>query len=120
MARFRPNIVLGHAADDAELMPHDEDRLDLLHIATHADEGEDESAGAVQLKLVKPCPRCPIPNIDPATAASSPEVGDTLQGYRQDARVKGAVTFGMNAIVLGGAGQLLKRGQAVGARYCFD
>ena len=43
-----------------------------------------------------------------------------LQGYRQDARVNGAVTFGMNAIVLGGAGQLLKVGQAVGASYCFD
>jgi uncharacterized protein YcbX len=124
MARFRPNIVLGNAAGGPELAPHDEDRLDLLHIATDADadegEGADESAGAVQLKPVKPCPRCPIPNIDPATATSSPQVGDTLQGYRQDARVGGAVTFGMNAIVLGGVGQRLRVGQAVGARYCFD
>jgi len=116
MARFRPNIVLGNSASGPALAPHDEDRLDLLHIATDAS----ADAGAVQLKPVKPCPRCPIPNIDPASAASSPEVGDTLQGYRQDARVGGAVTFGMNTIVLGGAGQLLKVGQVVGARYCFD
>lgn len=118
MARFRPNIVLGNCASGPELAPHDEDRLDLLHIATDA--SADAGAGAVQFKPVKPCPRCPIPNIDPATAASSPQVGDTLQGYRQDARVNGAVTFGMNAITLGGVGQRLKVGQAVGARYCFE
>ena len=112
MARFRPNIVLGDAASGPSLAPHDEDRLEVLHIVT------DE--GAVQLKPVKPCPRCPIPNIDPATATSSPEVGDLLQRYRQDARVNGAVTFGMNAIVLSGAEQRLKVGQPVGASYCFD
>lgn len=112
MARFRPNIVLGDAADAPGLMPHDEDRLDLLRIATEQ--------GAVQLKPVKPCTRCPIPNIDPATAATSPEVGDMLQSYRQDARVDGAVTFGMNAIVLAGIDHLLKVGQPVQARYRFE
>ena len=112
MERFRPNIVLGDAAGALALMPHDEDRLDLLHIATEQ--------GAVQFKPVKPCPRCPIPNIDPATAVSSPEVGDTLQSYRQDARVNGAVTFGMNAIVLQGIDHLLRVGQSVGASYRFD
>ncbi len=115
MARFRPNIVLGDAPDAQEgsaIAAHDEDRLDVLHIAT------DE--GVVQLKPVKPCPRCPIPNIDPATGASSPEVGDLLQTYRQDARVNGAVTFGMNAIVVGGIDHLLKVGQAVTASYRFD
>lgn len=111
MERFRPNIVLGKPADGLELVPHDEDRLDLLQIATEQ--------GAVQLKPVKPCPRCPIPNVDPATALSSPEVGDMLQSYRQDARVKGAVTFGMNAIVLQGVDHLLKVGQAVGANFRF-
>ena len=114
MARFRPNIVLGDAADAAEgflMAPHDEDRLDVLHIAT----GE----GVAQLKPVKPCPRCQIPNIDPATGTTSPEVGDLLQTYRQDARVNGAVTFGMNAIVLGGVDQLLKVGQAVKANFSF-
>ena len=74
MARFRPNLVLGG------VQAHDEDRLDLLRIAT--------DAGVAQLKPVKPCARCPIPNIDPATAASSPAVGDTLQAYRQDGRAQ--------------------------------
>ena len=108
MARFRPNIVLGGPA----LAPHDEDRLEVVQI--------DTAQGAVQLQPVKPCPRCPIPNIDPATALSSPEVGDLLQSYRQDVRVNGAVTFGMNAIVLGGVDHLLQVGQNVGARYRFD
>ena len=104
--RFRPNVVLGGV--DA----HDEDRLDLLRIET--------GQGEVQLKPVKPCARCPIPNVDPVTATSSPEVSDTLQGYRQDARLNGAVTFGMNAIVLAGAELVLRTGQAVTANYVFD
>lgn len=115
MARFRPNIVLGNpdgADAGSGLLPHDEDRLDLLQIAT--------AQGAVQLKPVKPCARCPIPNIDPATALSSPEVSDMLQRYRQDARVNGAVTFGMNAIVLSGVDHVLKVGQTLAASYKFD
>jgi uncharacterized protein len=115
MARFRPNIVLGDSADAAEasrLAQHDEDRLEVLHIAT--------SEGMAQLKPVKPCPRCPIPNVDPATGVSSPEVGDLLQSYRKDARVNGAVTFGMNAIVIHGIDHLLKVGQSFGGTYRFD
>jgi uncharacterized protein YcbX len=106
MQRFRPNIVL------AGIEAHDEDRTAALHIAT----GE----GTVELALVKPCPRCPIPNIDPLTGVPSPEVGDTLQGYRQDARLQGAVSFGMNAITLQGEGQVLRVGQAVQAHWVFD
>lgn len=106
MRRFRPNIVL------EGLEAHDEDRLGPLQIET----GE----GPAVLTPVKPCPRCPIPNIDPLTAASSPEVSDTLQGYRQDARLNGAVTFGMNAIVSGGVDTLLRVGQPVSASYRFD
>ena len=112
MERFRPNIVLGDAPGELALAPHDEDRLEDLQIAT--------PQGPVRLKPVKPCARCPIPDIDPATAASSHEVGDTLQGYRQDARLKGAVTFGMNAIVIAGIGHLLRVGQPVGANYRFE
>lgn len=112
MERFRPNIVLGDAPGEQPLAPHDEDRLDLLQIAT--------AQGPVRLQPVKPCARCPIPNIDPATALSSHAVGDVLQGYRQDARLKGAVTFGMNAIVLAGIDHLLKVGQPIGASYRFD
>ena len=112
MERFRPNIVLGDAPGELPLSPHDEDRLDLIQITT--------AQGPVRLKPVKPCPRCPIPNIDPATALSSHEVGDLLQGYRQDARLGGAVTFGMNAIVLAGIDHLLRVGQRAGASYRFD
>jgi uncharacterized protein len=104
--RFRPNIVL------EGLDAQDEDRLDLVRIA--ADEGE------VQLRLVKPCPRCPIPNIDPATAESDPVVTDTLQGYRRNDLVGGAVTFGMNAIVLEGIDRTLRVGQEVRAAWKFD
>jgi uncharacterized protein len=104
--RFRPNIVL------SGLPAHDEDRLGEMHI--------DTDAGPVVLKPVKPCPRCPIPNIDPATAQSNPAVGDALQVYRQDARLHGAVTFGMNAIVLAGVDKVLRVGQTVGADYRFD
>jgi hypothetical protein len=112
MERFRPNIVLGDAPGELALAPHDEDRLEELQV--------DTGQGPVRLKPVKPCPRCPIPNIDPATAFSSHEVGDLLQSYRQNARLKGAVTFGMNAIVLAGIGHLLRVGQPVGANYLFE
>jgi uncharacterized protein YcbX len=104
--RFRPNIVL------EGLEAHDEDRVGPLQIAT--------AEGAAVLTPVKPCPRCPIPNINPDTAQSSPEVNDTLQGYRQDARVNGALTFGMNAIVTAGVDQVLRVGQPVSASYRFD
>ena len=104
--RFRPNIVL------SGLDAHDEDRLASLHIAL--------DSGEAVLKPVKPCPRCPIPNIDPATARSTPEVGDLLQSYRQDARVGGAVTFGMNAIVLQGEDGVLRVGQSVTGDFNFQ
>ncbi|WP_225783696.1 MOSC domain-containing protein [Xenophilus sp. Marseille-Q4582] len=106
MERFRPNIVLAGVA------PHDEDRLEMMHVRT----GE----GVARLQPVKPCSRCPIPDIDPATAASSPEVGDTLRSYRADPRVDGAITFGMNFIVREGVEHLLKVGQVVQANYRFD
>ena len=115
MARFRPNIVLGDAPATpalAGLSPHDEDRLDELQVAT--------SQGLVRLRPVKPCSRCPIVNIDPLTAVSTPAVSDLLQSYRQDARLHGALTFGMNLIALQGTDQVLKVGQAVKANYRFD
>jgi uncharacterized protein YcbX len=107
MARFRPNLVLGG------LLPHDEDHLGPLECLS------EEGAVLAGLQLVKPCARCPIPNIDPATAESHPGVGDALQGYRQDARLDGAITFGMNAIVTHGAGAVLRVGQVVQADYAF-
>lgn len=106
MTRFRPNVVL------AGLDAHDEDRIGPWRVAT--------DAGEAVMDNVKPCARCPIPNIDPFTALSSPAVGDTLQSYRKDRRLAGAVTFGMNAIVLDGVGQWLKTGQRVAANWHFD
>jgi uncharacterized protein YcbX len=103
--RFRPNIVL------SGLQAHDEDRLELLRIA--ADDGE------VQLRPVKPCTRCPIPNIDPATAASDPAVTDTLQAYRRDPALDGAVTFAVNAIIVAGVDLTLRVGQPVAANIRF-
>ena len=104
--RFRPNVVL------AGIEAHDEDRVDTLHIAT--------AEGEVSLRPVKPCARCPIPDIDPATGTSSPEVGDMLRTYRSDPRVDGAITFGMNAIVLQGVEHALRVGQPVGANLRFE
>ena len=106
MERFRPNLVIGGVQE------HDEDRLDVLHIAS--------TGGPVRMRPVKPCARCPIPDVDPASAALGTAVRDALQGYRQDPRLGGAITFGMNAIVLEGAGQTLRVGDAVRARYRFD
>jgi uncharacterized protein YcbX len=106
MARFRPNLVLGG------VQAHDEDRLGLLRI--------DTGSGQAELKPVKPCARCPIPDIDPGTASFNPVVGHTLQTYRRDRRLDGAVTFGMNAIVLRGDGLVLRVGQPVAANFRFD
>ncbi len=102
--RFRHNLVLGG------LDVHDEDRLAELVFPLQA-------GGEVRLQPVKPCARCAIPNIDPATARLDPAVGDTLQTYRQDRRLLGAVTFGMNAILRAGAGSLLCQGQSGWGRW---
>jgi len=106
MARFRPNLVLDG------LDAHGEDHLDTIAF--------DTPEGPVRLKLVKPCPRCPIPDIDPATAEPGHAVGDVLASYRADARVDGALTFGMNAVVLEGLECALRAGQAGTADIRFD
>jgi uncharacterized protein len=106
MQRFRPNLVL------AGLKAYDEDHIHELEIST------DE--GPVTLRLVKPCGRCTIPNVNPADASTSHEPGDTLAGYRADARVKGAVTFAMNAVVVSGFDHVLRVGQSVRGSFKFD
>jgi len=106
MDRFRPNIVL------KGLDAQDEDRVDVLHLAT--------AEGEAQLQSVKPCSRCPMPNIDQTTAVSSPEVGDMMRTYRQNPRLDGAITFGTNCIVRKGVDHTLKVGQTVGANYRFE
>ncbi|WHZ10525.1 MAG: Flavodoxin reductases (ferredoxin-NADPH reductases) family 1 [Burkholderiaceae bacterium] len=104
--RFRPNLVLGGVP------AHDEDHMALLQLAT--------AGGVVQLQPVKPCVRCTIPNVDPASGHSHPAVSDAIQTYRHDARMEGAVTWGMNAIVRAGAGLRLAVGQPAEASYRFD
>ena len=86
--RFRPNLVI------AGLAPHQEDELTSLTLRT--------PQGVVEIKPVKPCVRCGIPDIDPADGQPDGAVNPVLQSYRQDPRMKGALTFGMNAIVTRG------------------
>ena len=106
MERFRPNLVLDG------LSAFDEDSIDELAI--------DTDDGPVRLKLVKPCARCPIPDVDPATAETGHAVRDALQQFRADARVDGAITFGMNAVILEGIERTLRPGQRVRASFRFD
>ena len=101
--RFRPNLVL--EGIDA----HEEDDLEGMRM--------DTAAGSIEIALVKPCPRCPIPNIDPHTAMSSPEVGQALAGYRALPRMDGAICFGMNGVVKAGAGLTCHVGQPFTAHY---
>ena len=105
MARFRPNLVL------AGLDAHGEDHLDEIVFT-----GND---GPVRVRLVKPCGRCPIPDVDPATGVAGHAVGDVLAQYRADARLAGALTFGMNAIVVEGIERRLHAGAAGQASCAF-
>jgi len=103
--RFRPNLVLDGLA------AWEEDHVDELVIAT--------PEGALRLKLVKPCVRCTIPSVDPASGVQGQEPGDTLAGFRADARVKGGITFAMNAVVLDGIERTLRVGQNAAATIAF-
>ena len=106
MERFRPNLVL------SGLDAHGEDHLDEVIL-----EGVD---GPVRLRLVKPCGRCTIPDVDPLTAAQGHAVTDALTSYRADARLDGALTFGMNAVVVEGVERRLRPGTNGSASYRFD
>jgi uncharacterized protein len=105
MQRFRPNLVLDGLA------AHDEDHLDEITF--------DTESGAVRLKLVKPCSRCSIPDVDPATGTTGHAVGDALAAYRSDPRLGGAITFAMNAVVVEGFGLALRSGLAGRGSYRF-
>lgn len=91
-ARFRPNLVVG-----GELPPHAEDDWRRLRV------------GGVELVLVKPCSRCVIPAIDPATAARDNRLLEVLRAYRR--RADGRSYFGQNVVVAAAApGARLRRG----------
>ncbi len=101
MNRFRPNIVIdGIGAYE-----------------------EDYSAafdfGSSVLTPVKPCARCTIPSVDQASGTRGPDPLDILCSYRTNPKVDGGITFGMNAIVTAGAGQVLRTGQEVDTTLSF-
>jgi len=105
LARFRPNLVLGG------LDANGEDHLDEVVFPT--------AEGPVRLKLVKPCVRCSIPDVDPATGTAGHVVGDALSGYRADPRMGGSITFAMNAVVVEGVDRTLTTGMRGTASYAF-
>jgi uncharacterized protein YcbX len=105
MARFRPNVVL------SGLDAHGEDHLDEIIFAA--------DGGAVRLKVVKPCARCRIPDVDPELGVAGHGVGDVLAQYRADPRLGGALTFAMNAVVVEGFGRTLAVGAEGTATIAF-
>ena len=100
MNRFRPNVVL------RGLPPHAEDHLDTI------------VAGNVVLRFVKPCVRCQVTTTDQDSAQVGLEPLRTLGEYRMNERM-GGVTFGMNAIVVAGAGSALAIGAPATVDYRF-
>ncbi|GMV57373.1 MAG: molybdenum cofactor biosynthesis protein [Betaproteobacteria bacterium] len=92
MERFRPNVVLDG------LPAFDEDYAKTLRV------------DGATLRVVKPCARCTVPGVDPATGEASSVVPDLLATYR---RRENGVMFGVNAIVVEGAGAWLAVGDEV-------
>lgn len=77
MSRFRPNLVVSGCDAFAE------DRWKKIRI------------GTINFRIVKPCSRCGIPNIDIATAQRGPEPSKTLITYRKR---DNKIFFGQNVI----------------------
>lgn len=106
MQRFRPNLVI-HGFEEA----HGEDFIDTLAI--------DSPDGEVTIKLVKPCGRCSVPDVDPATAEQGHVVADTMAAYRSEPRIGGALAFGQNAVIVKGVGHRVTVGAEVRATLAF-
>ncbi len=77
MERFRPNVVVAGGE------PHAEDALGAFRM------------GAVSFRNVKPCDRCTVTTVDPATGERGKEPLKTLATYR---KWDGQVWFGTNLI----------------------
>lgn len=92
MARFRPNIVL------CGLPAFEEDYVRSLRV------------GSLEIRPVKPCARCTVPGVDPATGEQSPLIPDVLAVMR---RTDDGVMFGVNAIVVQGDGGTVRVGDKV-------
>jgi len=104
--RFRPNLVLDGLA------AHEEDWIDRITF--------DSADGPVVLRLVKPCVRCTVPDVDPQRGEPGHAVGAELAAYRTDARMGGGITFGMNAIIEKGIDRWLQVGASGRATIRFD
>lgn len=77
MIRFRPNLVVSGCE------PFEEDSWQRIRI------------GPVEFRVAKPCSRCIVPTIDPATGARAREPLATLMTYR---RRDNKVYFGQNLV----------------------
>jgi uncharacterized protein len=102
MQRFRPNIVI----DGVEAF--EEDYMETFSVG-----------GVVSFAPVKPCPRCPIPSVNPASGEFGASPLNILQTYRANALLEGAITFGMNLMLVSGAGEMLRVGNEVGYQLAF-
>lgn len=101
MNRFRPNIVING------IEAFEEDFAEAFRI------------GEAKIKPVKPCSRCNMPSVDQSTGVPGPDPLDIMQSYRANPKLDGALTFGMNAILLEGEGQVLRVGQDIGVDLAF-
>jgi len=77
-SRFRPNIVVRGCR-----APYEEDLWKRVFV------------GPVAFKVVKPCTRCSVPNVDQKTAAVGKEPGETLRRVRE---LDKKIFFGQNLV----------------------
>jgi len=101
--RFRPNVVLDG------LDPFEEDLADTFSVG----------AGPTVLKVVKPCTRCTIPEVDPGTGQHEAGILQVLALFRSDPRLGGAITFGQNCIVTDGLEGVIRVNDPVGVTHRF-
>jgi uncharacterized protein len=121
--RFRPNIIL------SGLPAYEEDFIKTLALIGDAAQiakfsqanlhGNIPIRSALTLRLVKPCPRCPIPKVDPWSGQVAPfDPASELATYRYHEVAAGAV-LGMNAMAIEGQGQAITVGQRFETIYDF-
>ena len=106
--RYRPNIVLS--------MPPGDAGVEFIEESLEALEWPQGDA-TLPLPITAPCLRCPVPNVDPASAEVDVTVGDTLARLARARRADGAVVFGVYA--RGPAGARLRVGDVAGMVVAF-
>ena len=97
--RYRPNIVLSVPPGGG---------VEFIEESLEALEWQQGDA-SLRLPITAPCVRCPVPNVDPASAEVDVTVGDTLARLARARRADAAVVFGVYA--RGPAGARLRRGE---------